>query len=208
MKTQWLNKIFIFNEAHYRFINMVVNKDGDLILETSTEEIDKRRLFFRLKGNGSFYFKDENNKEVMTRTIEVLDNNNEAAQRYESQAFLIRINNNDSDEKKELLVSISLYLGFMEIYDINDNNIPFSKIKVTDYSYYTIFSKKGSIIGLNDNECLYCYIGRKDQNTNDFYFVIDKYSFKNSNIINQVIKNDNFFILIQKKHLEQNCQEI
>ena len=125
---------------------MVINKDGDLILETSPEELEGKsgkRLFFRLKKNGNFYFRDENNKEIMSRTIQVLDDNNEGAMRYESQVFVIRIKNTDFDsgDNKEYLVSISLYYGYMEIYDLDDNSIPSSKIAKNDYSTYTVYSR-------------------------------------------------------------------
>jgi hypothetical protein len=146
IKTQWLNNIIIFNEYNYRFTNMIINKDGDLIIVISPQQLNGRRLFFRLKQNGSFYFKDENNKEVMSRTIVVLDNNNiDGALRYESQVFLIRINN---DNNKEFLVSISRDFGYMEIYDLDDKSMPSSKILVKDYSNFTIYSQKGSIIEL------------------------------------------------------------
>ena len=49
IKTQWLNNFIIFNEYRYRFINMVINDEGDLILETSPEETNGQRLFYRLK---------------------------------------------------------------------------------------------------------------------------------------------------------------
>ena len=49
IKTQWLNNFIDFKEYRYRFTNMVINNDGDLILETSPEETNGQRLFLRLK---------------------------------------------------------------------------------------------------------------------------------------------------------------
>ena len=194
IKTQWLNNFIVFNEYNYRFINIVINKDGDLILETSPEELggkSGKRLFFRLKKNGNFFFKNENNEEVMSRSIVVLNDDGEGALRYESQVFLVKINDDSDGSIKEFLVSISIYFGYMEIYDIDDNNIRSSKILISQYSNFTIYSRKSSIIKLNDKEYLFFFIGQISEG-NTYYLVIEKYSFKNSNIINQVNIGDNF----------------
>ena len=179
IKTQWLNNFIDFKEYRYRFTNMVINNDGDLILETSPEETNGQRLFLRLKKNGEFFFKDNDNKKIISKKIEVLDGGN-GAMRYESQVFLIKINNSEFDENKQYLVSISLYYGFMEIYDLDDNNIPFSKMS-HKFHDYIIYSRKGSIIELNNKEYLYFFLGKKNNN-DPSNLVIEKYSFYHNNI--------------------------
>jgi len=181
IKTQWLNNFIDFKECKYRFTNMVINNEGDLILETSPEETSGERLFLRLKKNGEFFFKDNDDKEIVSKKIVVLDEDkDDGAMRYESQVFLIKINNSEFDENKQYLVSISLYFGFLEIYDLDDNNIPFSKLSYL-FHKYVIYSRKGSIIELNNKEYLYFFIG--SENNNGLYkLVIEKYSFNHNNI--------------------------
>ena len=52
IKTQWLNKVFIFNTKNYRYGSIAINDNGDLIIEYSYY---KTRLFFGLKSNGNFF---------------------------------------------------------------------------------------------------------------------------------------------------------
>ena len=45
IKTQWLNNFINFNQYRYRFTNMVISQEGDLILMTSPEDSNGQRLF-------------------------------------------------------------------------------------------------------------------------------------------------------------------
>ena len=186
IKTQWLNNFITFNEYRYRFTNMVINDEGDLILETSPEEINGQRLFYILKNNGKPYFKNNNNEEILSKSIVVL-NGDEGALRYESQVFLIKINNDTFPENKQFLVSLSIYYGFMEIYDLDNNNITFSKILISDFSNYIIYSQKGSVIELNNKEYLYFFLAQ-NQNDKKHYIVLRKYTFYDNNINKYNIK--------------------
>jgi hypothetical protein len=180
-KNQWLNNFIIFDKYRYRFTKMVINSKGELILETSPEEVNGQRLFFRLKANGRSFFKNENNEEILSKSINVLDDNNNGAIRYESQIFLIKVKNDNFDENKEYLVSISLYYGYMEIYDLDNENIQFSKILVEDFGNYIIYSRKGSIINLNNKEYLYFFLGQSKIDW-QYYIVLKKFIFYDNNI--------------------------
>ena len=50
-----------------------MNSNGDMIYECSDEETKGKRVFYGLKKDGSFYFKDENGTEVPTKIITVID---------------------------------------------------------------------------------------------------------------------------------------
>ena len=204
IKTQWLNNFIIFNEYRYRFTNMVINDEGDLILETSPEEINGQRLFYRLKNNGKPYFKNNNNEEILSKSINVL-NGDEGALRYESQIFLIKINNHTFPVNKQFLVSLSIYRGFIEIYDLDNNNITFSKILITDFSNYIIYSQKGSIIELNNNEYLYCFLAQ-NQNDRKYYVLIRKYSFYDNNINKDNINTK--FLIEEKKAIKTHFSRV
>ena len=41
---------------------MAINKKGDFIFETSSEELNRVRLFFGLKKNSKYYFTNNNNE--------------------------------------------------------------------------------------------------------------------------------------------------
>ena len=40
IKTQWLNNFIDFKEYRYRYTNMLTNEDGDLILFSSSEDLN------------------------------------------------------------------------------------------------------------------------------------------------------------------------
>ena len=195
IKTQWLNNFINFNEYRFRFTGMVINDNEELILETSPEETNGQRLFFRLTKDGRSYYKNNDNEEILTRSILVLDDDKNGVMRYESQIFLIKRNNNNLDGNKQFLVSISLYYGYMEIYDLDDNNISCSKIGASEFGNYIIFSKRGSIIELNNKEYIYIFIGQilSDMSYRNYYLVLEKYIFYDTNI-NKRNLNNSFLI--------------
>ena len=181
IKTQWLNNFIIFDEYRYRFSNMAINKNEDFIFETSSEDLNGVRLFFGLKKNGRYYFKNSNNEEIPTKKIIVLDDENKGAMRYESNSFFIKIKNGKFEENKEFLVSISIFYGFIELYDLEEENNSFSKILAADLNNYVIYAKKCSIIELNNKEYLYIFNGKPKDGWNDF-IVIKKYIFYDSKL--------------------------
>ena len=176
IKTQWLNNFIVFDEYRYRFNSMTISKKEDFILETSSEELNGVRLFFGLKKNGRYYFKNSNNEEIPTKKIIVLDDKNEGAIRYESNLLFINVKNRKFEENKEFLVSISLFDGFIELYDLEDENNPVSKVPAIDLNDYVIYAKKCSIIELNNKEYLYIFNGKPKDSWDDF-IVIKKYIF-------------------------------
>ena len=181
IKTQWLNNFIIFDEYRYRFSNMAINKKEDLIFETSSEELNGVRLFFGLKKNGRYYFKNNNNEKIPTKKIIVLDDKNEGAMRYESNLFFIKIKNGKFEENKEFLVSISLFYGFIELFDLEEENNPISTIPAVDFNNYVIYAKVCSIIELNNKEYLYIFNGKPKDGWDDF-IVIKKYIFYDINL--------------------------
>ena len=92
IKAQWLNNFIVFDEYNYRFTNKVINDEGDFILITSPMN-SGARLFYVLKKNGAFYFKNNDNQEISTKTIFVNDGDLSIS-RFFSQVFLIKIKNN------------------------------------------------------------------------------------------------------------------
>ena len=98
IKRQWLNNFIVFDEYNYRYTNKVINEEGDFILINSPVN-SVVRLFYILKKNGAFYFKNDDKKELSTKTIVVKDGDS-IISRYYSQVFLIKINNNSTNSNK------------------------------------------------------------------------------------------------------------
>ena len=178
IKKQWLNNFIVFDKYKYKYTNKVVNDDGDFILITSPM-YSGVRLFYVLKKNGSFYFKNDDNQELSTKTIEVKDGDSISIRSY-SQVFLIKIkNNNNLNTNKQYFISISSFLGYFELYDLEDENLLVSKLPILNFTDHIIITKRDSIIELPNKEYLYTFIG---QNNTDFFLYLQKYSFYDTDI--------------------------
>ena len=60
--TKCFNNILLFNNRKYRSGHFASNKNGDLIIEFSEDDAndnDDYRLFYGLKSDGRYYFKNE-----------------------------------------------------------------------------------------------------------------------------------------------------
>jgi len=174
IKEQWLNNFIVFNEYNYRFTNKVINDEGDFILITSPM-YSGIRLFYVLKKNGAFYFKNDDNQEISTKKIEVKDGGVSISRDF-SQVFLIKIKNNSNfNSNKQFLVSISSHNGYFELYDLENENLLISKSPTQYFTEHIIGSKRDSIIELPNNEYLYTFIGQNDNA--EFLLYLQKYSF-------------------------------
>ena len=157
IKNQWLNNFIVFDEYNFRFTNKVINDDGDFILITSPM-YSGVRLFYVLKKNGTFYFKNKDNQEISTKTIVVKDGDSISIRSY-SQVFFIKIKNNSFfNTNKQYLVSISSFFGYFELYDLEDENLLISKLPTQNFTEHLIATIKDSLIELPNNEYLYTFI--------------------------------------------------
>ena len=188
IKTQWLNNIIVFDEYNYRFTNKVINDEGDFILITSPQYYNGNRLFYILKKNGAFYFKNDDNTELSTKIIVVKDGDSPSLRSF-SQVFFIKLNNNTFfNTSKQFLVSISSYFGYFELYDLEDENLLVSQLPVLNFTEHLIGTFRDSIIELPNNEYLYTFIGQKGDN---FFLYFQKYSF--------------YDIFLNKENINEKC---
>ena len=110
IKIQWLNDIILFDYDKFRYGSFTINSKGDMIFECSAEQANGIRLFYWLKKDGTFYFKNQNGERISTKTIIVkYGNSDNSPLRYESNIIMVSINN------KEYLLSISLWEGMVEL---------------------------------------------------------------------------------------------
>ena len=181
VKTQWLNNLIIFNDNKYRYCNFAINSKGDMIAEYSTEETNGKRLFYGLKKNGDFFFKNSNNTEIIT-----VKDGNSYPTRYEAANIFISLN--DTNYTDEYLISFSLYHGYTELFDFESNTHSF--VKTEDLAGYVVHSKRSQLIEIkknisNDTKYLYIFVGRKKNDFSffhNYYIGLIEYTFLNSNI--------------------------
>ena len=178
IKTQWLNSIIIFDFYKLRYGSLALNSKGDLIYECSVEDNKGIRIFYWLKKDGNFYFKNENGEETPIKEI-IVKNGDNYPIRYESKNSFVFFKN----ENSEYLISISLFTGMVEIYDFENNDV--SLISTYDFTDFNIYSKVSELIELkNNNDYLYIFIAVKIEDTRyrNFYLVFQKYSFLEKNL--------------------------
>ena len=106
-----LDNIIKIGSDNYRYIRFSLSSKGDMIVDSSSdikygngdnENEYKKRVFFGLKRNGRFYFKDENSKEIPFYT---LTSNVEQCNNYPESGF-IQLSTNDDNNGKEYLFNI------------------------------------------------------------------------------------------------------
>ena len=149
IKIQWLNNIFVFDSNHFRAGHFAFNINGDMFIEYS---YDKYRLFFGLKKNGKFYFKDNNENEIPTKMI-ILEGSD--YKRYESKNIFISLKNNT----KEYLFSTGEDKTISELYNLDTNEYKINKTQ--NFFGNTLSSSVFTILDLNHNnskEYLIAYI--------------------------------------------------
>ena len=166
------NEVIFFNTMKnrpYRAGHFAMNSKGDLIIEYS---YDSYRLFYGLKKNGKYYFPE------IIKEIEI-ETSYENPKRYESVNCFDSIEN-ESDENKKLLLSISSYKTIMELHDLETGDYSvFPLVYFLDnadgiYSYvFQILEKK-----VGDNYYYFLiYIDPED-----FWIKLRKFSFRDYNI--------------------------
>jgi hypothetical protein len=183
IKTQWLTNIIYFNDNKFRYCSVAVNSQGDIVVEFSTEEDNGIRLFYGLKKDGNFLFKDSDDSETPINIISI-KKNNETSIRYESQNIFVSLY--DTNDNNEYLMSVSLYFGNVELYDLESNAQSFVETK--EFTGYVIYATSYQLIKLNSddnkNKYLLLFIGQRkdDVNYQRFYLILQIYTFSKKNI--------------------------
>ena len=175
-----LNDILLFNFDKLRYGSLTLNSNGDMIFECSVEEAKGTRVFYWLKKDGSYYFQNEKGEKIPTKVITVRNNDGTFPIRYESQIISIISSNNN-----EYLISISLYEGFVEYYDLKNGKVTF--VSTIDFTNYDIHSYYGTLIEIKNSspkKYFHSFIGQHKSNRNQqqFYLITQQYSFSSNRI--------------------------
>ena len=114
IKIQWITNIIMVGERYFRYQNLAKFSNGDLIFETSPYSyFNSKRIFYGLKKNGRFYFKNKTNEEMtsfysLTGTLNKFESIN---------AIII------SNDRKEYFMSIGRLTTHTEIFDFENEKI-------------------------------------------------------------------------------------
>ena len=107
--------------ANYRAGHFATNKEGDIIIEYSSEDPDNLRLYYGLRKNGSYYFLNEPHSKE--KSVENINYNDEIQKgRYESKNIFVSLSE-DINKNKEYLFSISSYKTLAEIFDLEKDQV-------------------------------------------------------------------------------------
>ena len=156
-----LNNIIGLGGDNFRYNHFSFNANEDMIIDSSSYPTSSERIFFGLKNNGKFVFKDI--------YYSIFLENDET--RYEGESYFITLTNNNEDEneRKELLCDISKY-NCLELYDLNNNES--KKYSITE-NFGNIISNSFTIMKMPD-ESFYYYILTciiQDSDSTDSYYL-------------------------------------
>ena len=166
--TECFNNIIIFNDKSYRAGNFAKNKNGDMIVEYSS---DSSRLFYGLKKDKTYYFSGESH----TKVIGNIDNDEGVTARYESKNLFVSLED-DINKNTEYLFSVSSYISLTELHDLENNEYIVRKTenfignKIFSYQFQLL---EAQIDNKNIYFCLYTN-GTNDEGTN---YSIKKFGF-------------------------------
>ena len=204
--TKCFNNLLLFNNRKYRSGHFASNKNGDLIIEFSEDdanEDDDYRLFYGLKSDGRYYFKNEQ----PTYEFQITGAKNDDASstyygRYESNNLFVSLNNN---EDTEYLFSVSSFNSIVELHNLTSDNsthLTWTSKKFFGFDEEHIHSHIIPIFKIkNEYTYIITFLPRKPHTNADVYssdsYIIKKFQFNSfdANGYNEInsTKSDNNF---------------
>ena len=144
VKTQWINNIIYFLDSniYWGYINGMTTQYDDLIILLSSAPASNKRLLYGITKDGRGYF-----NESKLHMMEINDPN--TIGRFESEAFMIKLK--DSYNDKEYILSFGKATQFLEIYDIESNNIYFKPIMTAFGQLYDVHQISGAYVKITSN---------------------------------------------------------
>jgi hypothetical protein len=125
IKSYSLNDIIIVGEKNFRYVNFASTPKGEMFFLTSSDKINKGRIFYGINKDGTGYFEDsKNNTKIFIYKKEVIMHF-----QMDSELGYIKLNNNLEKENEYLMNFNNEYI---EIY--NYKNISYSvPIAITNF---------------------------------------------------------------------------
>ena len=176
----WVIFFFIGDDDFY-YSYITTSENNYLYFLTSSYPSSNIRKFYILDNEGSVSFIEKN------LTIEERDQVKKG--RYESELFLIKLLNENSN--KEYLLSVSKAPQYIELYDFYENKVYFKRSEVAFGSLSGSFNIVWPILKLYSNNNQNKYLigisaNEKVEGTYKHYFYIKKVSFSSIDINNNL----------------------
>ena len=175
VKIQYLSNLIILGSKNYSYININSNKNGDLVILTTKFTGTGERLFYGLKENGRFLFKNNNSDEYPYLIFNISGEETGDQQKFESESFFIQLSNSDNSiDGNEYYLSVAKADQYTEIFDFENENNNFKRTRL--FFENEIYSDRWSIFRLaqtkNDEKnynYLFAAINKKEDNEYKLY---------------------------------------
>ena len=189
VKIQFMTNLIIVGSKDYRYININSNQYNDMVIQTSKSSGSGigsgDRLFYGLKNNGRFLFKNESLKESPYLYYKITGEATQYQQRYEGESSFIQLydENNPSNNGKEYYLSIGKGEQYAELFDFENND--YNTRKSSSFFKKVISSDRGTFIRLKHSNTNYDYfyliiaVNKEDDDDDDeeYAFYLKAFSF-------------------------------
>ena len=190
-----ITRIFQVGNLNYRCDSFANSKNEMFLKATSYPNLTDDRVFFGIKNDGNFFFKDENENEIPNYLIKGKSSYSDSQniEKVDSENLFIQLsktddkNNNHEQYKKEYYLSISSQYSYIELYDL-DQKMQISQIYTEEFlSYSTIYSNIFSFFKqtkfTDKNYYILAFISNYNNNNyDDSYFNIKRFYFTSNEI--------------------------
>jgi len=149
VKIQYLSNLIILGSKNYSYININSNKNGDLVILITKFTGTGERLFYGLKENGRFLFKNENSNEYPYLSFNISGGKTNNQQKFERESFFIQLSDSGIDGN-EYYLSMTKADQYTEIFDFENKN--YNYVKTTEFFEVEIYSDRWSILRLAKKE--------------------------------------------------------
>ena len=156
-KLKQMTNLIILGGKNYRLININSNLKNDLIIQVSEYSNYGERLFYGLKNNGRYLFKDENQKEYPISKFNIEGEVDLYQKNFGGESSFIKISNDN-----EFFINIAKEDQNTEIFNFDNNE--YNSTKTKDFLEHNYYSDRGTFSFLS-----------KDSNENYYYLIAGVY---------------------------------
>ena len=178
-KLKQITNLIILGGKNYRLININSNLKNDLIIQVSEYSNYGERIFYGLKNNGRYLFKDENQKEYPISTFNIEGEVDLYQKNFGGESSFIKISNDN-----EFFINIAKEDQNTEIFNFVNNE--YNSTKTKDFLEHNFYSDRGtfSFLSKDSNEKYYYLITGVYTNNSQYNCYMKKVYFT-SNVLSE-----------------------
>ena len=156
VKAQEITRIIWIGDKDFGYVSFANYSNGDMVVETTSNQASSKRMFYGLKQNGEYFF-DGNGIPTPFYSL-----NAENIEKYETEIVATKVGSTN----KEYLVSISKNNEYCELYDFEGNTT--SEVKASDFlGVQTILGNANAFL---TNYIIYAFWSDKTLKIKKLYF--------------------------------------